>query len=312
MTPEFFESYGLYRKLYDPEFGSQQPEHVSYPPIQLYCPICEMERTWNVIGGKERRHRPSVPTVLGQFPDASLNRTSEITYFCDGCMRSRQQFFFYHGLESADGRQSLSLDEMLRQGTRRFIMKVGQHPPGSTRLSAEVRRAIGSHEDTYVKGRQCELHSFGIGAYGYYRRIVESIIDALLRDIIAIMPEEDRAKYGAELAALASSKNAQDKINIVMEHLPPVLQIGGLNPLAILHNALSVGIHHEPDEVCLEWAEAIRTALERLITVLETEKQSARDTAASLKAVTEKLAKRQAKGLATGPAVVAPTPPPAK
>ncbi len=39
---------------------------------------------------------------------------------------------------------------------------------------------LGEHLKDYRKGLICENHSYGVGAYSYYRRIIENVIDDLL------------------------------------------------------------------------------------------------------------------------------------
>jgi hypothetical protein len=47
--------------------------------------------------------------------------------------------------------------------------------------------------------------------------------------------------------------------------LPEGLRIDGHNPLTALHGALSVGLHNESDEECLEAASAVRLVLTDLV-----------------------------------------------
>ena len=54
--------------------------------------------------------------------------------------------------------------------------------------------------------------------------------------------------------ALASVKDA----------LPPALLINGHNPLALLHKALSGGLHEQTDEDCLKLAHDVRVVLVEL------------------------------------------------
>jgi hypothetical protein len=53
-------------------------------------------------------------------------------------------------------------------------------------------------------------------------------------------------------------KNAIEKIKLA---IPPSLLINGRNPLLLLHDALSDGIHEYTDAQCLEFATTIRLIL---------------------------------------------------
>ena len=46
--------------------------------------------------------------------------------------------------------------------------------------------------------------------------------------------------------------------------IPQSLLINGQNPLSLLHTALSIGLHEETDERCLELAHDIRVVLSEL------------------------------------------------
>lgn len=54
---------------------------------------------------------------------------------------------------------------------------------------------LGEREETFKKGLTCESQGYGIGAYAYYRRIVEEVIDELLDGIADLMSGEDKEKY---------------------------------------------------------------------------------------------------------------------
>ncbi|MGH7582688.1 MAG: hypothetical protein ACREL5_05640 [Gemmatimonadales bacterium] len=57
----------------------------------------------------------------------------------------------------------------------------------------------------------------------------------------------------------------QKAVEMVKSAIPDSLLIDGHhNPLALLHSALSEGLHEAPDDVCLELATSIRLVLEEL------------------------------------------------
>lgn len=51
---------------------------------------------------------------------------------------------------------------------------------------------MGKYEEYYKKGRILENFTNGIGAYAYYRRIIEGIIDDLLDRIPKLMTGEQK------------------------------------------------------------------------------------------------------------------------
>src|SRR5207249_2713810 len=86
----------------------------------------------------------------------------------------------------------------------------------------------------------------------------------------------------AEDALLADLEDAKketrfsESIEKVKHGLPGALLIDGENPLTLLHNALSDGVHARSDSECLELATAIRRVLaefaERMAVVLTEDK----------------------------------------
>jgi len=116
-----------------------------------------------------------------------------------------------------------------------------------------------------LKGRQCENHGLGIGAFTYYRRVVESHKDQILGEIIRVSK-----KLGAPPEKIKALENAQRETQFskalasVKDALPPVLLINGQNPLTLLHRALSKGVHQLSDEECLQIAHDVRVVLVEL------------------------------------------------
>jgi len=148
---------------------------------------------------------------------------------------------------------------------RQYIEKVGQYPPWDISIKKKLRKILGDYFDYYKKGLICESRAFGIGASIYYRRIVEVIIGELLEDIKEFLVGEDREEYEKVLEETRKSKNAQDKINLVKDLIPPIIMVGSQNPLKVLYNILSGGIHGKTDDECLEDAQIIRETLTFLI-----------------------------------------------
>ncbi len=124
-----------------------------------------------------------------------------------------------------------------------------------------MRRIFGKYSDYYKKGKTCESQSYGIGAFAYYRRIVEEIIETLLQLIPDLMNGEELENYKEALEHVKKAKNTQDKIALVKDLLPQILMPEQYNPLKTIHENLSEGIHGKTDEECLNNAQLIRKSL---------------------------------------------------
>jgi hypothetical protein len=163
------------------------------------------------------------------------------------------------------------------------IMKVGQYPPFDISVNKEVENALGEKVGLYKNAVICESQSYGIGAFAYYRRIVEDTINDLLLGISQLMAGEEKQKYDAALREIGASKNASDKINLVKDLLPPILRPQGINPLSLLHDALSEGLHAKDDAACMAIAQSAREALNFLIHQVAASAQSGKQFTQSMR-----------------------------
>src|SRR5262245_31112798 len=62
--------------------------------------------------------------------------------------------------------------------------KLGEWPPFSFSTPSRVTSLIGPDRDLYLQGRKAESEGLGVGAFAYYRRIVEDQKNRLLDEII--------------------------------------------------------------------------------------------------------------------------------
>jgi hypothetical protein len=143
--------------------------------------------------------------------------------------------------------------------------KFGEYPPYGPPTPARLIRLFGSQRETFLKGRRCEIQGLGIGAFIYYRRVVETQKNQILTEIIKVA-----TKIGAPADMIATLETAKSEIQfskaltLAKNAIPPALLINGQNPLTLLHSALSVGVHEQTDERCLELAHDVRVVLAEL------------------------------------------------
>ncbi len=156
------------------------------------------------------------------------------------------------------------------------VQKLGEHPPFGPPVPARLISLVGSDRELFLKGRRAELRGLGIGAFAYYRRVVEDKKGAIIEEIGKVA-----VKVGAspEVVALFTAAQSETQFSNAIEKIrsaiPQSLLINGHNPLTLLHSALSEGIHAKTDEECLELATSIRMVLielaERIATALKDE-----------------------------------------
>jgi len=259
---EFLETYPLYRK-----FRCEVPTgllDVPVPTINLYCRICKSEQTYQMVYDY-RYGDPRIGSYL-----SSEGKILRIAYKCAGCQKYEYIFL-------------LRFDENLQ-----YMEKVGQYPPWSIKIEKSLAEIFGKYEETYKKGLINESQGYGIGAFAYYRRIIEEIIDELLDSIPEIMGETEKAAYMDALQKAKQEKDATSKIDLIIDLVPDVLKPQGFNPFKVIHDQLSQGIHVDTDEECLEKAAALRDALIFLINQIVRNRNAKREFTASMKKLLDK------------------------
>ena len=208
------------------------------PKIQLHCPIEE------TCGGNRTFERALESD--GQLVDIFLN------YYCCNCRRS----FKTYALRIVQGKT---------RGATGSAVKFGEIPMFGPPVPPRLISMIGPDRELFLKGRRTESQSLGIGAFSYYRRVVENQKDRLLGEL-----HKAAERLGADEELLSSIDRAKDEtkfsksIDLVKDAIPDGLQVKGKNPLKMLHRALSKGMHNLNDEECLEQAQAVRVILTEL------------------------------------------------
>lgn len=145
------------------------------------------------------------------------------------------------------------------------VLKYGEAPAFGPPTPARLISLIGPDRDEFLKGRRSEIQGLGIGAFGYYRRVVERQKDRILDQVIQVAQNT-----GADSAVITTLEGAKVEtqfakaMEMVRDAIPESLKINGHNPLTLLHSALSEGLHQRSDEECLELASAIRVVLQEL------------------------------------------------
>jgi len=144
-------------------------------------------------------------------------------------------------------------------------IKIGEYPTFGPPTPARVISLIGPDRDLFLKGRRSGNRGLGIGAFAYYRRVVENQKNRIIEEFIKVA-----RKVGAKPDVIDSLQAAMKEtqfstaIDSIKAAMPESLLVDGHNPLKLLHSALSKGIHEKDDAKCLELAGSIRVILTEL------------------------------------------------
>jgi hypothetical protein len=265
----FLETYPLYRTFKLPSaFESRLSISEAAPAIQTLCVICKVERTLaysrgsRLIDGMKLDPAPGSgrggPNSIGAGSALLRDVITVLAYRCNYC-RECERIYFVKFDEEGCG-----------------VMKVGQFPGWDVSLPKSSGSTLLKHDAILKKGLISESQGFGIGAYGYYRRIVELTIDELLDSIPDLLQGDEKSSYENALARTRQTIIAQEKIELVKDLLPASLRPNGMNPLSVLHGVLSEGLHSLTDEECLDMAETVRTTLLSLVSQIAAQKDAAK------------------------------------
>jgi hypothetical protein len=199
-----------------------------------------------------------------------------LTYLCRNCQKTLKYY-------------ALSVNRHSDNSPGR-VYKVGEIPVFGPPVPSRVITLIGPDRELFLLGRRSENHGLGIGAFAYYRRVVENQKGRIIGEIAKVAQ-----KLGASAEVMRDFERAANEtqftsaIDDIKDGLPTVLMIDGHNPLTLMHKALSEGLHAKDDKTCLELSESIRVVLtelaERISTVLKDHQE--------LKAAVSKLLNRK-------------------
>ncbi len=206
-------------------------------PIQLHCdsPDCDGVHWFDHSEG----------TI---YADPDKWKPGALVYTCRHCKQSWKVFALYAKLK--EDFKAVAL------------YKIGEYPPFGPHTPSRVITLIGPDQDLFLKGRRAENRSLGIGAFAYYRRVVENQKDRIMQEIEKVARRLNaKPEMIATLEAARKETQFKKSMEMVKDAIPESLLISGHNPLTLLHTALSKGLHAQDDATCLALAQDIRIVL---------------------------------------------------
>jgi hypothetical protein len=257
---DFLEDYSLFRKYY-----AEIPDtmdKMDKPAINMHCRDCKSVQTFNMTN---EYWKPFGYTNV-PLEDSKI----QMKYLCESCKSFERHFDVFVSPE---------LD---------YVYKYGQYPKWEIKIDNRLKEILVEHTETYKKGLICESQGYGIGAFAYYRRITEEIIEQLLDSVTDLIEPKHLPQYQEALEKTKRTTVTSDKIELVKDLLPESLRPNGMNPLSILHGELSKGIHNETDEECLEIASNIRKVLTYLVKRITESKKDANEFTEGMKSFLHK------------------------
>jgi len=218
------------------------------PPLRLLCSSesCDGYRTFRAEQG-----------ILGAGGDSQWVRLV-LAYKCRSCEKEQKLYFL------------LSQPNYVNNHVPIEIRKIGEWPPFGAWVPSRLLKIVGPDQELFLKGKRAEGQGLGIGAFGYYRRVVERQKSRLIEQIRKV---GTRMSVSADVLATleAARKETQftKAVQLIGDAIPEQLLIKSHNPLTLIHDALSKGLHSNSDEECLQLAHDIRVLLIELVTRID-------------------------------------------
>ena len=212
------------------------------PEIQLHCDNhgCNGVRFFRCTSGKNEQLK------INDYHFFYVN------YVCSNCQETRKTF-------------SLAAKILGGNSTKGECYKFGELPTYGPPVSPKLVKMIGPDRDEFLKGRRCENQGLGVGAFIYYRRVVENQKDRILNQIIKVSEKLGANEKNIEVLKRAVKETQFSKaLDMAKNAMPESLLINGHSPILLLHSALSEGVHARSDEQCLEIAGSVRIVLGEL------------------------------------------------
>ncbi|MTJ92181.1 MAG: hypothetical protein F8N36_04860 [Desulfovibrio sp.] len=237
---EFLESYPPSSNAVRVSDVVNQNEYINLPRLNLYCPngSCAANMFFDSIGG------------------SPYYKSGSLYFFKYKCRHCGDNIKIY-AIEFPD----CGDDKVVS------VIKFGELPAFGQPIPKKLLALLGNDKSLMFQGRQAENQGLGIGAFSYYRRIIENNWKLLLDKMIEVTKIVDpcNTEMIDGLEKLKNQNQFSQAVKTAAPAVPQALLIDGQNPLLLIHKALSIGIHGLTDEKCLEYATDVRVVLSELM-----------------------------------------------
>lgn len=195
---------------------------------------------------------------------------------CQSCKRRMNYLLKFTSDKSWDERDT---------GISIYVQKVGQYPAYDVGLNSTLKKYLNKEDQiNYKRALTCLSISYGVGAYAYFRRVIENEIKRIIQDISQL---DFAGALDVRKALVTFEKDHQMSklIDVLNKHLPLSLQELGGNPIRLLYEQLSGGIHEYSDEECIEKSRSIDTIFNYVIKKVNEEKYQLGDVKSAMKSL---------------------------
>lgn len=208
---------------------------MTLPELFLHCPHRQCREEYHRTLGAEYLR-------IDLEPRDGIARPESWLYQCRHCEREIKTYtvlIIPHEIQLPRADETELVELTLR--------KIGELPPFGQPLAKELVQLLKEDGHLLVKAKRSEDLALGIGAFTYYRRIVEAQRGHLFGEIRRVAIAEGAENIVTAVDAALAETKFQKSVEAMKGLLPRSLLVDGNDPLALLHAACSDGVHNLTD-----------------------------------------------------------------
>ncbi|VEP14016.1 hypothetical protein H1P_2320001 [Hyella patelloides LEGE 07179] len=116
---------------------------------------------------------------------------------------------------------------------------------------------------------------YGLGACAYMRRILENQVNSIIDLIIETKKQDnDPEESIKELISIKEGKVLDNKLKLAYKFVPQSIIVKGHNPLKLMYELLSDGVHGKSEDECTQTAFQLLSIFEYVIVELKRQQEN--------------------------------------
>jgi hypothetical protein len=244
--------------------------------LTLFCghAKCGFKTSWILVGSEA----VAASRARGVVHLSIADDFRHAKYKCNNCRVRVARFFYYWRVTDKEG----------------WFYKAGQHPELEERIPKGLEEKLSPDDlKTYKKALRMRNFNLGLAAVAYMRRIVENRMNDMLEVLHeaatthAVAPD-----ILAQHEVMMNEKKFKVKVDYAGELLPQSLRPPGKpNPMAILHELASDGLHAKSDEACVDIFDSCRQTFEYVFGKMRLENEEAKKFVSGMAALSDRRSK---------------------
>jgi hypothetical protein len=247
------------------------------------CSISEFEISEQVMGHTSIGHNSARIKYFNlkskmYYLDHDRNRNINFSFMikcqCQQC-KIHHTYFLINVQSNSSIAYSNEHNLFKKDSLPNFILsKRGIYPFQDLKLNKKVQKFLDRESNSwYYKGNKSLNEGLAIGAFAYFRRIIEKELLHIAEFVQKGNPDKNDEINTLIREYNSSGKKASILYEGIFKYLPTSLQGLGDNPIKKLYNKTSGGLHEFDEDKCMELSKSINTLLEFVIEKLYEERE---------------------------------------